>query len=117
MHAAVLHFAIADTGFRTFREVASYRRSARLEVLPGFPADPNLDQAVAVLARDAGTVERLARGNLTPRDYVLTGWALILAHDPEDWGLDRDRLTAEMRRNVEFVRSHAQSIDALLESG
>jgi hypothetical protein len=117
MGAAVLHFSVTDAGFRTFRDVASHRQSARLDVLPGFPAEPTLDQAAAELTRDAGTVERLARGSLTPRDYILTGWDLILAHDPEDWGLDRDRLTAEMRRNVEFVRSHAQSVNALLESG
>jgi hypothetical protein len=117
MANAVLHFSITESGFQTFREVAAYRQSARLEVLPGFPADPTLDRAVAELARDAGTTERLARAELTPRDYVLTAWAMILAHDPEDWGLDRGGLTAEMRRNAEFVRSHAQSVDALLESG
>jgi hypothetical protein len=113
---AVLHFPLTEERLQVFRDVAAHRRSLRLEVLPGFPVAPNLDEAVAELGQDAGTVERLGRGSLSARDYVLTGLALIIAHDPDDWGLAERRLTVEMRRNVAFVRLHRESIDALLRS-
>ena len=73
-----------------------------------------LARAALELDRDAGTREWLATAGISGRDYVLTGWALVLAHDPQQWGLQGDRLTAEMRSNIAFTRSHAEAIDALL---
>jgi hypothetical protein len=67
-----------------------------------------------VLTQDVGTREHLVRANLTARDYVLVGWALMLAYDPEQWGLSRDRLSPNMRQNLRFVQAHRASIDALL---
>jgi len=114
MENAVLDFLITTENFEAFRQVATYRRSSRLDVLPGFPENPSLVGSAQALAQDEGTRRRLASEDLTPRDYVLVGWAMILAHDPEEWGLSGDTLSANMRRNLRFVEAHRASIDALL---
>jgi hypothetical protein len=111
---AVLGFTISDGNFESFRQVASYRQASRLDILPGFPDDPGRAHAVEALEADAGTRAQLARSNLTGRDYVLTGWAMILAHDPEQWGVTGERLTADMRRNIAFVRAHREGVEAFL---
>jgi hypothetical protein len=116
MENLVLNFEIDESKFQLFSSVAQYRRSSRLAPLPGFPENPNLDEAVVELGRDAGTMERLGRGNSGARDYILTAWALIIARDPGDWGMEENRLTPSMRRNVAFVRLHRESLDALLRS-
>jgi hypothetical protein len=116
MEYLALNFEIDESKFQLFSSVAQYRRSSRLAPLPGFPENPNLDEAVVELGRDAGTMERLERGNLGARDYILTAWALIIARDPGDWGMEESRLTPSMRRNVAFVRLHRESLDALLRS-
>jgi hypothetical protein len=114
MENAVLNFLVTSENFEAFRQVATYRRSSRLEVLPGFPENPGLVGSVQALAQDEGTRQRLATADLTPRDYILVGWAMILAHDPEEWGLNGDTLSANMRQNLRFVEAHRASIDALL---
>jgi hypothetical protein len=91
-----------------------YRQSSQLDVLPGFPENPALAHSAALLGADAGTQEQLVREHLTPRDYVLTGWAVILAHDPAAWGFSGDRVTSSMRHNIEFVQNHRESVEALL---
>lgn len=111
---ALLGFVITDRNFEAFRQVAIYRHSARLDVLPGFPEDPVLARSVETVRADAGTRVRLRRLHLTARDYVLTGWALVVAHDPEQWGLADERLSPAMRRNIAFVQSRRARVDALL---
>jgi hypothetical protein len=110
----VLDFLLTEDNFQIFGQIASYRQSSRLEVLPGFPQNPAIGGSIHALEEDVGTREQLARANLTARDYMLTGWAMIIAHDPEEWGLSGDRITANMRHNIEFVQSHRVGVEAFL---
>jgi len=73
-----------------------------------------LARSVELVDSDAGTRERLAGMHSTARDYVLTAWALIVAHDPAQWGMTGERLTPSMQRNISFVQSRRASVDALL---
>lgn len=113
---AALHFQITERRFRSFRQVARLRRLARAEILPGFPENPCLDCGIAELRRDRPSVRLLARAHLMPRDYVLTGWALVVARAPGDWGLDERQLPAATQRNVAFVRAHLAEVDSVLNS-
>ena len=113
---AALHFQITEHRFHSFRQIARLRRLNRAEILPGFPENPCLDCGVAELRRDRASLRLLAQAHLTSRDYVLTGWALVLARAPSDWGLDERQLPAATQRNVAFVRAHLAEVDALLNS-
>jgi hypothetical protein len=99
--------------WHAFRHVARYRAAAKLDPLPGFPACESVASARAELARDRRTVSILRRAGLSQTDYLLTGWAAIVARYPEDYpGLTG----ASATWNRSFVEAHRAEIDALFRS-
>lgn len=96
--------------WRAFREVARHRAAAKLEPLPGFPACENVSRASADLSTDRRTVMLLRRAKLSRTDYLLTGWAAVVARYPTDYpGLAGDTAAG----NRVFVDAHRDEVDAL----
>ena len=96
--------------WRAFRDVARYRATAKLDPLPGFPVCQSVARARAELRDDPRTARLLRRAGLSQTDYLLTGWAAIVARYPEDYpGL----MSASSARNRNFVKAYRTEIDAL----
>lgn len=96
--------------WRAFRDVARYRATAKLDPLPGFPVCQSFPRARAELDGDRRTAMLLRQAGLSQTDYLLTGWAAVVARYPEDYpGLTGAAAT----RNRRFVEGHRTEIDAL----
>ena len=99
--------------WRAFRDVARYRVAAKLEPLPSFPVCQSVAAAKAELGRDRRTANLLRRAKLSRTDYLLTGWAAVVARYPTDYpGLAGDTAAG----NRAFVDAHRAEVDALFQS-
>lgn len=96
--------------WRAFRDVARYRATAKLDPLPGFPVCESVTRSRSELGGDRRTAVLLRQAGLSQTDYLLTGWAAIVARYPEDYpGLTG----ASATRNRSFVEAHRAEVDAL----
>lgn len=111
LEAASTSSLITATRWRAFRGVARLRLKSGLEVLPGMIGCPDFTDAAAELKSDPATRAALRRAGLSPVEYVQTGWALLVANDPETF---RVGSSAVMRSNVAFIAKHRAEVDSLL---
>ena len=105
LREGILSNRLTADKFDTFWEVATYRQDQRLEILPGFPKCMKVEDAISKLGEDAETGVRLLAGGMTPAEYLMTGWLIVTAYDPERSGLsDVADESESAQANIAFVK-------------
>jgi hypothetical protein len=94
-----------------FRTVAQTRLQRGLEALPGMIGCPSITQAAEELRGDPKTAMQLASGHRSAKDYVGIGWAVLLANDPEFFGVEPNPTVAA---NIRFLAERRAEVQALL---
>lgn len=111
----VASYRLSERDLATFRRVAVHRRSAGLDVLPGFPFCDGVSQAVAEIARDKRSSSLLGAGGMSAKAYVVAGWALIIASNPEVFVTPASSGPGtSSAANRRFAEQHRQEIRSLL---
>lgn len=104
-------FQLTPASWRAFRDVAQLRLKSGLEVLPGMIGCPDFTHAIAELRADSATRLSLRRAGISPADYLKTGWAVLVANDPELFTI---RSNPVVRSNVAFIAKHRVEVDSVL---
>ncbi|HEX8240711.1 MAG TPA: hypothetical protein VF574_13315 [Allosphingosinicella sp.] len=105
------HLTISDWKF--FRQVARARLKRGLEALPGMIGCPGVTEAAKDLREDRWTLTQLKRAHRSAEDYVKIGWAILVASDPEFFGLTTNPTVAA---NSRFLGGRRAEARALLEA-
>lgn len=102
---------ITTGDWQAFRRVAQLRLKSGKDALPEMIGCPDLDHSGAELRADAATRSSLRRAGISAGDYMQIGWALLVADDPESFGV---RSTPAVVANITFVGQHRFEVDSLL---
>lgn len=93
-----------EAKLEAFEQIARSRMERGLEVLPGMVGCGSISFAAAEVEQDSTTRALLVRHKLTSGDYMMTGWAAIIAVDPEAWTLGELRDSELIRHNRNEAR-------------
>ena len=105
LREGILSHRLTLENFETFWSVATYREDENLEILPGYPKCMKIEQAVSELGEDAETGVRLLAGGMSPANYIITGWVIVTAYDPDRSGLrDASEESPSAQANIAFVK-------------
>lgn len=98
-----------------FSRVATARKRANEEVIPGLLGCPDLHALASELLRNSSTRQLLASEIFGAQDYIVTGWSILLARDPAAFGLNNHhKFNSALKANQNFLRQHRAKIDRLL---
>jgi hypothetical protein len=113
----VLREELTEGKFESFRQVAAHRRAAKVDVLPSFPFCNSLSAALSELSADDRTTALLREGKMSQGDYIVVGWSLVVASNPEVFSLHHTGARrAIARKNRAFAKRHEQEIRSLLHA-
>jgi hypothetical protein len=74
---------------------------------------PGLAEAAKDLRADRRTATQLKRAHRSAEDYVRIGWAIVVANDPEFFGVKPNPTVSE---NSRFLAGRRAEVQALLEA-
>ena len=111
VEAAAVERTISEADWRAFRAVAAVRQREGLEVLPGLVGCPSIVGAAAELLEHSRSRAVLARHRLLAQDYVRIGWALVVAYDPQSFGIQP---SAAVTANRAFIETHQEQVRRLM---
>jgi hypothetical protein len=111
----ILVYRLTEAHFRVFKEVAQRRQAAGLEVLPGMMGCPSVAKAAKEVQSDRGSRSLLRKGGLSAKQFIVTGWALIVGSDPLLFNINGKQVRFDVfQENQSFLSRHKHEINELL---
>ena len=108
------HRKIAKDEALAILKIAQQRRDASLDLLPGYPLCPNLDDAAAEVASSEQTSILLAEAGLDARSYVTGSWMIAVIFDRFDNLRELGFYDSEVvRNNARILESDPEVLQAI----
>lgn len=104
---------VTESDWRMLRRIANLRSAKGLEVLPDMIGCANLTDAASQLDMDSATAAMLKQIGYSSRDYVEIAWAVLIADDPESFGV---KPSSTVAANKCFLAHRRSEVRALLDS-